>query len=91
MPTFSAQTYLYGFVLIQVAGLFAGWWARVSEGSSVQGFAQRLFFLCLSLVATLTVLSLSFGPGACISCGATLSVMVLTATWDFSQQKQFVS
>jgi hypothetical protein len=89
MPTFSPQMFLYGFILIQLAGLASGWWARVSEGSSVEGFAQRLFFVCLCLVGTLTVLSLTAGPGVCVCCGATLSVMVLTATWDFSVRKQF--
>jgi hypothetical protein len=42
-----------------------------------------LFLGCLALVGAGTMIALAIGPGTCVASGATMAVMVLTATWDF--------
>jgi hypothetical protein len=88
MTTFNPPLLVWLFVVLQVLGLASGWWARLCVGSALQSLSQSLFFVALTAVGTLTMIALLMGPGACIISGATLSVMVLIATWDFSQGRQ---
>ncbi len=78
----SRDVWIVGAML--AAGLASAWLARLHEGSPWQTACHRLFFLCLVTVAGLTVVALHLGPGLWIASGATLSVMVITATGDFS-------
>jgi len=70
-------------VVIQLLGLFSAWIARLSEGSSRQTAAQRLFFVSLGLVGVATLVSLGLGPGAWLSSAVVLSVMVVGTVCDF--------
>ena len=70
-------------VSIQIVGLASAWLARLSEGSRGQSSCQWLFFGCLALMGLTTMISLAVGPKYWLVSGATLSVMVLGAVWDF--------
>jgi hypothetical protein len=70
--------------LIQIAGLISAWLARLSEGSPSQAHCQRLFVGCLALMGLLTMASVALGVRYWLVSGATLSIMVLVAVWDFS-------
>jgi hypothetical protein len=83
MQTFNPTTLIYVLAIIQTIGLASACLARMGEGSIRQASCQRLFLGCLAMVGVSTMLALHVGPGACIGSGATLAVMVLTATWDF--------
>ena len=70
--------------LIPIAGLLSAWLARLSEGSSRQAWCQRLFVACLAIVGLLTMAFVALGARYWLASGATLSVMILAAVWDFS-------
>ncbi|HWC91289.1 MAG TPA: hypothetical protein VG433_16585, partial [Pirellulales bacterium] len=87
MPEFGHST-AYAFLgAIQAVGLLSAWLARFTEGSHNQHWYQWLFFLCLLVLGLATIAALLSSPAACVVTGATLSVMVLAATWDFSAGK----
>jgi hypothetical protein len=69
--------------VIQIAGLLSAWLARLSEGSRSQASCQWLFFACLGLMGLTTMASVALGPRYWLASGATLSVMILGAIWDF--------
>lgn len=73
-------------IAIEILGLLSAWATRCSEGSAWQAWFHRLFYACLLLVGFATVVAFGVGPGCWISCGATLSVMVVGATCDFSRE-----
>lgn len=75
------------YLLVLAAGLLSGLAARVSEGSRHQTACQVAFLVCLSAVGGTTILCLGGDPGAWLASGATLSVMVLTVTCDFSRSR----
>ena len=50
----------------------------------LQTSAQRLFLLCLAIVGLSMMGAWVVSPPSCLTTAATLGVMVLTATWDFS-------
>jgi uncharacterized membrane protein len=77
---------LWSLGFIQIAGLVSAWLARLSEGSRSQASCQCLFLALLGLVGLSTMASLALGPRYWLACGATLSVMVLGAIWDFRAQ-----
>lgn len=77
----SFLTWLLG--LLQIAGLLSAWLARLSEGSSRQAWCQCLFVGCLALVGLSTMVFVALGARYWLGPGATLSVMILTAVWDF--------
>jgi hypothetical protein len=68
---------------VQVVGLASAWLARLSARSTRQASCERLFFCCLALVGMVTMVAFSLGAGAFLISGTTLSIMVLTTTWDF--------
>jgi hypothetical protein len=69
---------------IQIAGLISAWLARLSEGSPRQAWCQRLFVGCLAVMGLVTMTFVAVGARYWLASGATLSVMVLAAVWDFS-------
>ncbi|HUY89744.1 MAG TPA: hypothetical protein VMV10_13490 [Pirellulales bacterium] len=83
MLSFEPASLIFGLAIIQGIGLASACLARIGEGSIRQTSCQRLFLGCLALVGVSTMLAMLVGPGACVASGATLAVMVLTATWDF--------
>jgi len=75
-------------VMAQLLGLLSAWITRISEGSSRQAVAQRLFLLSLALVGTGALLSIGLGPCYWLSSGVVLSLMVLATTCDFKPSRQ---
>ncbi len=69
--------------LMQVVGLLSAWLARLSEGSSSQPWCHSLFFGCLAVMGLATMAFVALGARHWLGSGATLSVMVLAAVWDF--------
>ena len=67
---------------VHVLGLLSACLTRLSEGSLGQARFQRVFVCCLALTGLATMASLALGPNTCVVSGATMAVMVLTATWD---------
>ena len=57
----------------------------LGERSARQASYQRIFWGCLSLAGLATFVSMLVGPGTGLASGATLALMVLTATWDFGR------
>jgi len=88
MSDFDAPTLVWLLAGLQVFGLASAWLTRLSEGSNCQTLCQRTFVLLLTLTGLATVISLSIGPGHGVICGATLSIMVLTAVCDFSGSRR---
>lgn len=76
------------FGAVQIAGLASAWAARLSQGSPRQASWQRLFFGWLAVVGGATVFALRLGPVCWLASGATLAIMVLIATCDFSRSRQ---
>ena len=68
---------------VEVVGLASACLARLSEGSPSQASYQAFFFAALLLVGVTALAALSAGLGQWLLLGVTLSVMVLTVTWDF--------
>jgi hypothetical protein len=68
--------------VVLAAGLASAVLARVSEGSCLQTWCQRLFVACLAIVGAATFASLGLGRDCCLMCGATLAVMSVAAVWD---------
>jgi hypothetical protein len=68
---------------IQIAGVASAWLARLTEGSPKQSPCQWLFVALLFAVGAITMLTIALGPRYWLASGATLSVMVLGAIWDF--------
>ncbi|MGE3410058.1 MAG: hypothetical protein AB7I37_24965 [Pirellulales bacterium] len=64
-------------------GLASAAAARISEGSMIQTWCQRLFLAFLGIVGVTTFVSLSWGQGSCMLSGFTLSTMAVMATVDF--------
>jgi hypothetical protein len=69
---------------LQVVGLASACLARMSEGSRVQAQCHAAFMVCMCLLGVATAASLAVGPGWCMSCGLTLSIMAVGAVCDFS-------
>ncbi len=83
MPEFGPSTASWCLAGVQVMGLTSAWLTRLTHQSACAASYQRVFYLFMGLVGVATMAALVMGPGRCIACGATLSVMVLAATWDF--------
>jgi hypothetical protein len=69
--------------LIPIVGLVSAWLARLNEGSRWQACCHSLFVGCLAVIGLATMGFVAFGTGHWLGSGATLSVMVLAAVWDF--------
>ncbi len=88
MHEFGPNMSLLCMMGVQIVGLASAWYARIGEGSKHQVTSQLLFFICLGLVGGATIGALLTSPGTCVMTGATLPIMVLGATWDFSAGKR---
>ena len=75
------------FGVVELLGLVSAWAARLSEGSQRQTLCQHLFFACMALVGTATLVSFGLGPACWLASAVTLAVMVLTVTCDFSRTR----
>jgi len=67
---------------IQALGVLSAFAARRSEGVASRTALQWLFLGCLGLVGLSTAVLVSAASGWWLSSGTTLSVMVLTITYD---------
>ncbi len=76
------------FVAVQVLGLISALIARLATGSSRQTACYGAFLGCLTLVAGVTLVSPGLGLGPWLASSATLSLMILTVTCDFSRSAQ---
>ncbi|HEV3005509.1 MAG TPA: hypothetical protein VGX78_13680 [Pirellulales bacterium] len=83
MITLESGLLIYGLVAVQAIGLAAACLTRIGERSARQASYHRIFWGCLSLAGLATFISMLVGPGTCLASGATLALMLLTATWDF--------
>ena len=70
---------------VQVCGLISAALARISEGGRWQAVFQRMFMALLVIVAFTTVLNLWNAPQQWMASATTLTLMVVTATCDFSR------
>ena len=84
----SAPAAMWILVSLQCVGLASAVFARLSEGSSGQAVGQWLFLLSLGLVGLGTMVALSMGPGYWLSSAATLSLMIIAGTCDFSRSRE---
>ncbi len=88
MLEFGPNMSMWCLLSVQIVGLASAWLARIGEDSKHQVSYQLAFFICLGGVGLATIRALFHSPGSCVMTGATLSVMVLAATWDFSASKR---
>ena len=72
--------------IIQVLGLISAFATRLARPSRRWRASQWVFFTCLGLVAMSMILTLGASSGSWLTSGTTLSLMVLTAVWDFGRQ-----
>ena len=89
MGHIDAQLAFWFMVAVQVAGLASACLARASLGGNAQVSCQRVFLGCLALVSTATMLSLALSHASWLVCSTTLSLMILSAVWDFGQRTEF--
>jgi hypothetical protein len=75
-------------IVIQLLGLSSAWLARICEAAAYRQLVQSVFLGCLVLVAASTMVALGLGPCGWVASGATLSLMVLTVTCDFSRNSR---
>ena len=79
---------LWTVIGVQMLGLLSAFLSRLGEGSPGEGHCQCFFLFCLALVGTTTIASMSLGHGAWLTCGATLSIMVVIALYDCGSAKE---
>lgn len=69
--------------VLLVAGLLAAWIVRKNQSSRRAALWQGVFFGLLALVGAATIIAVGLGPSYWAISGSALSMMVLTATYDF--------
>lgn len=79
---------LWTVIGVQTLGIFSAFLSRLGEGSSGEGRCQCFFIFCLALMGVTTITAMSLGPGAWLTCGVTLSIMVLIALYDCGPAKE---
>ncbi len=67
---------------LHVVGLAATWLARAAEGTPRQRSCHRLVLLAVGIAGIGTIASAAFGPGYCLTSGASLAAMLISATLD---------
>ena len=75
---------------VQVFGLAALVWARMSEGSRNHQIAQVFFFLLLSIVAATAATNVAFGSALWPVCLVTCGVMIVGATVSSRREMEAV-
>ncbi|HJS09104.1 MAG TPA: hypothetical protein VJ809_15650 [Pirellulales bacterium] len=88
MDHFDSTAILWCFGAVQALGLSSAWLARVSEGSLLQPWFQRLFLLSLLASGVATIVAPGFGGVYWLISSATLGTMVVMAVCDFRQERQ---
>ena len=88
MDCLSPTIVLWTVIGVQILGLFSALLSRLGDGSPGEGRCQCFFIFCLALMGAITITSMSLGPGAWLTCGATLSIMVLIALYDCGAGKE---
>jgi hypothetical protein len=87
MDHLDSTTVLWTFGVVQALGLTAAWLSRVSEGSVLQTWSQRLFLLNLLMCGTATVIAPGLGAGYWLVSSSTLGAMVIVAVCDFRRRE----
>ncbi|MCO6456440.1 MAG: hypothetical protein J5I93_14175 [Pirellulaceae bacterium] len=75
-------------VVIQVLGLASAVFARLSERWVRRASWYPLFYCALLAVGGMTLLAVAVGHGIWISCGMTLAIMAVGATFDGGMRRQ---
>ena len=88
MDHFDSTAVLWTFGAVQALGLASAWLSRVSEGSLLQPWFQRLFLMSLLLSGAATIIAPGMGGVYWLISSATLGTMVVIAVCDFSQERQ---
>src|SRR5438046_10312065 len=91
MHEFDPMVVAWCLACVQVVGLASAWLARITSRSDRHTSCQVLFICCLALVGMVTMVALSLGEGAFLISGTTLSILVLTTTWDFGGAKHMAA
>ncbi len=75
------------WILIHFVGLAAAWMVRIHAHRRSEGLAQLVFLACMPMIALATVV----GQQLCLTIwplsAATLAVMIVLATADFSPRR----
>ncbi len=82
MEAISPSLAVWLMTAVPTLGLASALLARLTERSVLQTTCQRLFYVTLCGVGAATACSLWFSTPAGLLCGATLSVMAVTAVCE---------
>jgi hypothetical protein len=85
---FDSTAILWCFGAVQALGLASAWLSRVSEGSLLQPWFQRLFLVSLLLSGVATLCAPAMGGVYWLISSATLGAMVVMAVCDFRQERR---
>ena len=88
MDHFDSTALVWAFALLQVLGILTAWFARVTEGSCMQAFCQRVFLLTLLVIGIATMWAWGAGGGYWLLSSATLGLMTLAAVCDFEHNNR---
>lgn len=66
--------------VVQILGLLALGWTRMSEGTAQHPIAQIFFFVLLSIIAATTAVNVALGSALWPVCAVTFGVMIVAAT-----------
>ena len=84
MISLPVATVFWWLIIVHVLGIVSAWMVRIHAGSVRQALYQRVFLIFLGLVTIATIAASTAAPHHWLVSGTTLSLMVLTAVWDFS-------
>ena len=88
MDHLDSTAILWCFGAVQALGLASAWLSRVSQGSLLAPWFQRLFLLSLLLSGLATLIAPAIGGVYWLISAATLGAMVVMAVCDFRQERQ---
>jgi hypothetical protein len=88
MDHFDSTMILWCFGAVQALGLASAWLSRVSEGSPLEPWFQRLFLLSLLASGVATIIAPGIGGVYWLISSATLGAMVVMAVCDFRQEQR---
>ena len=88
MDHFDSTAMFWCFGAVQALGLITAWLSRVSEGSLLQPWFQRLFVLSLLATGVATIIAPGIGGVYWLISSATLGTMVVMAVCDFRQERK---
>ena len=85
MPAPSESTLLLCFLVVQIVGLVSLMCARVKGHSLLHRAGRSLFLVSLVAVGLATMCAVGCASDWWVSCGTTLSVMVVGGTFDLGR------